>query len=159
VAQETFPRNGVHDDRPGLVAFTNATVFTDYQTRLENATLLIRNGKVVAAGLKVKVPADAVVIDAKGKYIYPGLIDIFTSYGLPPVIRVQVPYATGPSETQKKGPYSWNQAIRAENNAAEIFKVDARAAEDYRKQGFGTVLALHPDGIARGTAAYHQSKR
>ncbi|MGV3587689.1 MAG: amidohydrolase family protein [Adhaeribacter sp.] len=151
-AQETFPRNGVYDDRPGLVAFTNATIFTDYQTRLDNATLLIRNGKVVATGTKVKIPADAVVIDVKGKYIYPSLIDIFSSYGLPPVIKVQVPYATGPSETQKKGPYSWNQAIRAENNAAEIFRVETKAADDYRKQGFGTVLALHPDGIARGTA-------
>ena len=152
-AQETFPRNGVYDERPGLVAFTNATIFTDYQTRLDNATLLIRNGKVVAAGPKVKIPQGAVTIDAKGKYIYPGLIDMYTSYGLPPVTPARVSYATGATESQKKGPYSWNQAIRAENNAAEIFKVDTKTAEDYRKQGFSTVLALHPDGIARGTAA------
>lgn len=153
LAQETFPRNGVYDERPGLVAFTGATLFTDYQTRIDNATLLIEKGKVVAAGAGLKIPAGAVVIEAKGRYIYPGLVDMFSYYGLPPVVRVQVPYATGPSESSKKGPYSWNQAIRPETNAAELFKVDAKGAEDYRKQGFGAVLALYPDGIARGTAA------
>ena len=153
LAQETFPRNGVYDERPGLVAFTHATLYTDYQTKVENATLLIRQGKIEAAGAGLRIPAGAVVIDVAGKYIYPGLVDIFSHYGLPPVIRARVSYASGPTESQKKGPYSWNQAIRPENNAAELFKVDAKGAEDYRKQGFGAVLALHPDGIARGTAA------
>lgn len=153
MAQETFPRNGVYDERPGLVAFTHATLFTDSQTRIDDATLLIRQGKVEAAGPRVKIPAGAVVIDAKGKYIYPGLVDPFSQYGLPAVTRARVAYATGPTESQKKGPYSWNQAIQPENNAAELFRVNAKAAEDYRRQGFGAVLALPADGIARGTAA------
>ncbi|EJF10129.1 amidohydrolase [Pontibacter sp. BAB1700] len=70
MAQETFPRNGVYDERSGLVALTNATIHTDYKTKIENATLLIRNGKVEAVGTKVQVPAGAVVVDAKGKHIY-----------------------------------------------------------------------------------------
>ena len=153
LAQETFPRNGVYDERPGLVAFTNATLYTDYQTKIDNATLVIRNGKVEAAGAKVKVPPGAVVVDAKGKYIYPGLIDLFSGYGLPVVTRVQRSYGTAAIETPKQGAYNWSMAIRPETNAAELFKVDAKAAEDYRRQGFGAVLALHPDGVSRGTAA------
>jgi len=152
LAQETFPRNGIYDERPGLVAFTNATLYTDYQTKLENATLVIRNGKVEAAGTKVKVPAGAVVVDAKGKYIYPGLIDMYSGYGLPTVTRMQRGYASPVAETPKQGAFNWNMAIRPETNAAELFKVDAKAADDYRRQGFGAVLALHPDGISRGTA-------
>jgi len=152
LAQETFPRNGIYDERPGLVAFTNATLYTDYQTKLENATLVIRNGKVEAAGTKVKVPAGAVVVDAKGKYIYPGLIDMYSGYGLPTVTRMQRSYASPVVETPKQGAFNWNMAIRPETNAAELFKVDAKAADDYRRQGFGAVLALHPDGISRGTA-------
>ena len=151
-AQETFPRNGIYDERPGLVAFTNATLYTDYQTKLENATLVIRNGKVEAAGPKVKVPAGAVVIDAKGKYIYPGLIDMYSGYGLPVVTRVQRSYASPVVETPKQGAFNWNMAIRPETNAAELFKVDTKAADEYRRQGFGAVLALYPDGISRGTA-------
>ena len=50
VAQTTFPRNGVYDERPGLYAFTNATIVVDPGTTLQNATLLIRNGRVEAVG-------------------------------------------------------------------------------------------------------------
>jgi imidazolonepropionase-like amidohydrolase len=42
---------------------------------IENATLLIRNGRVEAAGKRVKIPAGAQRIDAKGKTIIPGLIN------------------------------------------------------------------------------------
>ncbi|QMU31254.1 amidohydrolase family protein [Adhaeribacter radiodurans] len=153
-AQQTFPRNGVYDDRPGLVAFTNATLYVDYQTKLDKATLVIRNGKVEAAGTNVKIPAGAVVVDAQGKFIYPSFIDLFSAYGLPPVTPASVGFTSPPqSESTRKGAFNWNQAIRADANAVELFKVDNKSAEDYRQQGFGTVLTQHPDGIARGTAA------
>ncbi len=41
---------------------------------VENATLLIRNGRIEAVGKRVKVPAGAGRIDATGKTIIPGLI-------------------------------------------------------------------------------------
>ncbi|RDV16015.1 amidohydrolase [Pontibacter diazotrophicus] len=154
MAQETFPRNGVYDERSGLVAFTNATIHTDYKTTLPNATLVIRNGKVEAVGANVKVPAGAVVVDAKGKHIYPGLVDMFTSYGLPEVKSERRGYGSPPQpDTEKEGAFNWNQAIRPETNAVELFKVNEKQAEELRKLGFGTVLAVHRDGIARGTAA------
>jgi len=154
MAQETFPRNGVYDERPGLVALTNATIHTDYKTTLNNATLIIRNGKVEAVGTNVKVPAGAVIVDAKGKHIYPGFVDMFSNYGMPEVKRAQRGWGSAPQmESTKQGAYSWNQAIRPETNAVELFKADKKQAEELRKQGFGTVLAIHPDGIARGTAA------
>ncbi len=154
MAQETFPRNGVYDERSGLVALTNATIHTDYKTTMNNATLVIRGGKVEAVGTNVKVPAGAVVVDAKGKHIYPGLVDMFTGYGQPEVKVERRGWGSPPQmESQKKGAYSWNQAIRPETNAGELFKVDAKQAEELRKLGFGTVLSIHRDGIARGTAA------
>ena len=81
----TYPRNGVYDQRPGLYAFTHATIQVDYQTQLADATLVIRDGKIVAVGpaATVPVPAGAVVQDLRGKFVYPGLVDIFTSYGVP----------------------------------------------------------------------------
>ena len=48
-AQQTFPTPAPSDERTGLHAFTNATIYIDYKTRLEGATLLIRDGKVVAS--------------------------------------------------------------------------------------------------------------
>ncbi|QDA59126.1 amidohydrolase family protein [Hymenobacter jejuensis] len=152
----TYPRNGVYDQRPGLYAFTHATIFTDYKTRLNDATLLIRDGKVEAVGSNVKVPAGAVVTDLKGKYIYPGFVDLYASYGLPevkPAERRSRRDRDPQFESQKTGAYDWNQAVHPEVAAAESFKVNNDQADVYRKLGFGTVLTQAPDGIVRGTAA------
>jgi imidazolonepropionase-like amidohydrolase len=84
-AQETFPVNGVADKREGCYAFTNATIVKDAQTTLTNATLVIRDGKIIAIGAAgLAIPKDAVVIDCKDKYIYPSFVDIYTDYGVAP---------------------------------------------------------------------------
>ncbi|MDO7847541.1 amidohydrolase family protein [Hymenobacter sp. M29] len=153
----TFPRNGVYDQRPGVFAFTHATLYTDYQTRINDGTLLIRDGKVVAAGPAgaVKIPAGAVVQDVAGKFIYPGLVDVYTSYGVPDLTAAQRQgRRAGPQfESLKTGAYDWNQAIHPEVNAAELFKINNDQATAYRALGFGAVLTQQADGIMRGTAA------
>src|SRR6185295_3029982 len=82
-AQVTFPVNGPTDPKHITYAFTNAKVFTDYKTTIDNATLIIRDGYIVEVGAGASVPKDAVVYDLKGKYIYPSFIDMFTDYGMP----------------------------------------------------------------------------
>ena len=82
-AQETFPVNGVTDIRNDYFAFTNATIVKDPQTILQNATLVIKQGKIISVGTNISVPKDAAVIDCKGKYIYPSFIDLFSDYGVP----------------------------------------------------------------------------
>ncbi|GAB3797274.1 amidohydrolase family protein [Spirosoma humi] len=155
VAQTTFPRNGVYDERPGLYAFTNATIVVDPQTTLQNATLLIRDGRIESVGTSVNLPAGTVVTDLKGKRIYPGLVDIDSDYGMPELTR-----GTGGGrggvpqyESNKKGAYYWNQAIQPENDASVLFKADTKKADELRKLGFGAVLTHPHDGIARGTGA------
>ncbi len=54
----------------------NATIWTQGPERiLENADLLIRNGKIEAVGSDLSVPSGAMVIDAGGRHVTPGLID------------------------------------------------------------------------------------
>ena len=152
VAQATFPRNGVYDERPGLYAFTNATIIVDPQTTLQNATLLIRNGRVEAVGTGVSLPAGTVVADLKGKRIYPALIDIDSDYGMPEVKRATGNFRSAPQlESNKKGPYYWNQAVQPENDASQGFKADDKKADELRKIGFGSVLTHPHDGVVRGT--------
>ncbi|WP_439555704.1 amidohydrolase family protein [Dyadobacter sp.] len=154
-AQETFPQNGAYDERPGRFAFTNATIVVDPKTTIENGTLLIENGRVVQAGKQVKLPAGAVTIDLRGKYIYPSLIDLDSDYGMPEVSRSRPAGGrqTPQLESNKKGAFGWNQAIQAENDASIIFTPDAKKAADLRKIGFGTVLVHPHDGIVRGNGA------
>lgn len=157
-AQTTFPINGVADQREGLYAFTNATVFTAYNQRIDNATLLIRKGKVEAVGQKVQIPAAAVVIDLAGKYIYPSFIDLYTDYGMPSARNEGAPagrmFGTPAQRlSNKKGAYGWNEALRPEFKAHEVFTADPKTAKQFRDSGFGAVLSHQPDGISRGSSA------
>jgi len=57
-------------------AITGGTIITvGAQGVIEKGTVLIRDGKIVAVGKDVQVPAGAVVIDASGRYVIPGIID------------------------------------------------------------------------------------
>ncbi|MBC8155642.1 MAG: amidohydrolase family protein [Bacteroidetes bacterium] len=155
-AQTTFPRNGVFDERPNLYAFTHATIVVDPQTTLTDATLLIRNGVIEAVGKNVKLPTGAVVSDVQGRHIYPALIDLDSDYGMPEIVRGPPGGGRGgvpQYESKKQGAYYWNQAIQPETDAGMLFKADAKKADELRKLGFGTVLAHHHDGIARGSGA------
>ncbi|MBP90260.1 MAG: imidazolonepropionase [Planctomycetaceae bacterium] len=64
------------------MAIVGGTIHTVSGKTIENGTLLVRNGKIVAVGKKVKVPAKAITIDANGKSVYPGLFDAYTDIGL-----------------------------------------------------------------------------
>jgi imidazolonepropionase-like amidohydrolase len=152
-AQESFPVNGVADSREGCYAFTHATIVKDGQTTLKDATLLIRKGKIVSVG-KADIPADAVVIDCSGKYLYPSFIDAYSDYGEPTPQRENRGFNfRGPSqiESDQKGAYGWNQAIHTDVDAIRQFAVDPAKAKTLRALGFGTVFTLVKDGIARGT--------
>lgn len=63
-------------EQPGAVLVQNATIWTmGEQGILEDADLLIRNGEVADVGENLSAPRNAVVIDAQGKHVTPGLID------------------------------------------------------------------------------------
>jgi hypothetical protein len=65
-------------DADGAVAFTNAVIETAGKAgRIENGTVVLRNGKVEAVGADAKVPDDARVIDVHGQTIMPGMLDPF----------------------------------------------------------------------------------
>jgi len=70
-------------EQPAAVLVRNATVWTQgAQGRLENADLLVRAGKVVQVGKNLSAPSGAVVVDATGKHLTPGLIDPHTHAGV-----------------------------------------------------------------------------
>lgn len=154
MAQPSFPVNGVADPKTNSYAFTNATIVKDGQTTLSNATLVVKDGKIVAAGNNITVPKEAVVIDCKGKYIYPSFIDLYSDYGIAAPQRQGFGFNFGgPSQltSNQKGAFGWNQAIHSDVEGAKLFVADDAKAKPFREAGFGTVLAHQKDGIARGT--------
>ena len=49
---------------------------------IENGTVVIDGGRITAVGATVPLPVGARVVDAKGKWVTPGLINALTALGL-----------------------------------------------------------------------------
>jgi imidazolonepropionase-like amidohydrolase len=86
------------------IAIVNGLVATgDGSGPIEGATVLLRDGRVVAAGQGVQVPPDAQVIDASGKWVTPGIVAGFSRLGLADVDLG----ANGADDTSaRNGPFS-----------------------------------------------------
>ncbi len=150
-SQTTFPSNGAPHPVHSTHAFINASLFIDYETFVKKGTLLIKDGKVIAAGLKVEVPKEAIIHDLEGKYIYPSFIDLFCDYGIPESTTQRAPRNGPQMQSNIKGAYGWNQAIHSETEAHKLLQHQNDLALEFKKAGFGTVLTHKKDGIVRGS--------
>jgi len=66
------------------VLIINATLLTGTGQRLEKASLMLLDGKVaeISEGRTIKASAEVTVVDASGKWVTPGLIDIHSHLGV-----------------------------------------------------------------------------
>ncbi|RAU84456.1 amidohydrolase family protein [Pontibacter arcticus] len=66
----------------GKVAFTNARIITMKGDEvIEGGTIVIDGNRIVAVGKNLTIPKDAKVIDAAGKTIMPGIVDVHAHMG------------------------------------------------------------------------------
>ena len=63
-------------------AVVGAHVFDGAGRELENGVVLVKDGKVEAVGAGLTVPAGYEVVDARGKWVTPGLIDAHSHLGV-----------------------------------------------------------------------------
>lgn len=150
-AQSTFPTNGAPFNTHSIYAFVNATIYVDFETIIKNGTLLIQDGKVLNVAEKLELPKNAVVYDLKGKFIYPSFIDLYSDYGIPEVKQTHRNSGGPQMESNVKGAYGWNQAIKADYESHKVFVINKDKADEYKKIGFGSVLSCPKDGIVRGS--------
>jgi imidazolonepropionase-like amidohydrolase len=64
------------------ILIRNGTVVPVVGKAIPNGSLLIQKGKIAAVGADLKAPAGAQIIDAKGMFVYPGMVAPLTSIGL-----------------------------------------------------------------------------
>jgi imidazolonepropionase-like amidohydrolase len=66
----------------GTTVITHATIHVGNGSILNDASVVFVNGKIKEVGNNITAPADATIIDATGKQVYPGLILPLSSLGL-----------------------------------------------------------------------------
>jgi len=83
MANEPFPSTYRAPASPP-VAIVGGTVLTGTGARLDDTDVLIVDGRIAAVGRGLDAPPGARVIDAKGRWVTPGLIDIHSHLGVYP---------------------------------------------------------------------------
>ena len=83
-AQTAKPDHSSKIETAKTIAIVGGRILTITHGTIENGTLVMSEGKIVAVGSAkaTKVPAGAEVFDAKGMTVYPGLFDAETNLGL-----------------------------------------------------------------------------
>jgi imidazolonepropionase-like amidohydrolase len=128
----------------GVIAIRNAKIVTVTGETIPRGTVVIKDGKILALGATVAVPANAKVIDATGLSVYPGMIDTYTTMGLVEVGQG----APGTVDTTELGDFNPNaKALTAVNPHSEAISVA-------RTNGVTTVLTCPQGGLISGQCAF-----
>lgn len=127
--------------KDGPYIIKGGTVVNPDGQRMANVDIVIRNNRIVSIGPN-QTAANATVIDATGKFIYPGMIDANTGIGLQEVGSVQAMNLR--SEMGEFNPHM--RAIVALNIESELLGVT-------RMNGVTTVVTSPTGGAISGQAA------
>jgi len=125
------------------IAITGGTVYPVSGPKLANASVLIRDGRIVAVGTSVSIPSGATRIDAAGKWITPGLIDGTGQLGL-----VEISAVPGTREASVQG-----DTIAAAFNVVEGINPASTLIPVTRIEGITTALAVPTGNLVSGQAA------
>jgi len=87
---------------PAALFIKNATIVPVVGEKIENGSILVRDGKIQAVGKDLQAPAEAKVIDASGLFVYPGFIDSYSHFGLAEI--GAIPSTTDYREMGKENP-------------------------------------------------------
>lgn len=106
------------------IVVNNATIHTGNGDVIENATIVIVDGKISAVGKNITAPSGAEVIDAKGKHIYPGIILPSSNLGL-----IEISAVKASSDVREIG--DMNPNIRA----LVAYNTDSKVINTLRSNG------------------------
>jgi imidazolonepropionase-like amidohydrolase len=126
------------------IAITGGKVYPVSGPPIENATVLVTDGRIVAVGTAVTVPAGATVIEAKGAWVTPGLFNGATTLGLK-----EVSAESSTDDDSAKGDHAVAAGVRVWEglNPQSVLWAPAR------NEGVTTVASLPEGGLIAGQGA------
>ncbi len=90
----------------GTTLITNAHIFDGAGGEITNGSILIEDGRIAAIGETIEAPEGAEIIDANGRYVTPGVIDIHSHLGDYPSPNVEA-HSDGNELTQPNTAEVW----------------------------------------------------
>jgi imidazolonepropionase-like amidohydrolase len=130
--------------RAQTVAITGGKVYPVSGPPIEGGTVLMRDGKIVAVGKDIAIPANAERVDATGKWVTPGLVNSNTSLGFG-----DVGFSGGPRELSAKG----HDGIAAGFQVWLGFNTQSTMIAPAREGGVTSAVASPSGGLVAGQAA------
>lgn len=127
------------------IAITNATVYARPDRKLENTTVVIRDGKIAEVGTAAP-PADAKIIDGTNKIVTAGLIESSTTLGLV-MIDLEPTGNDGRFDTERS-------EIHAAFRTVDAFDARSVAIPIARTGGVTTAITGPSGGLVAGRASW-----
>ncbi len=143
------------------IAITGGTVETAAGPAIPNGTVIVRDGRIVAVGQGIAVPAGATVIDATGKFVTPGLITGMSTLGITEVSGVREtddasarasPFSAAIDVAPAINPASPPIAVERNGGVTRAVVGPEAANEIFGGQGAIISLAASGDSVMRSRA-------
>ena len=126
------------------IAIIGGRVFPVSAPPIEDGTVLMRDGRIVAVGAAVTIPEGAERIDATGKWVTPGLVNAATSLGL-----VEIGLEAGTRDLTARG----RDGIAAAFTVWDGFNPASALIAPARNEGITSVVIIPAGGLISGQAA------
>ena len=136
-AQQTDQPQGIRSKPAGTRALTGVKIHIAPGRVIEKGTVLIEDGKILAVGEDVELPAHATEINLSGSTVYPGFFDGYQPLDIE-------------REEGDRGTAYWNTAIRPQLKVLDYIARDDELNDALRKQGMTARLVAPRGAILQG---------
>lgn len=166
----TTPQQGVAMNTPRHASIVDARIVVAPGEVIERGSIELRDGVIVDVRAGRREAPGAVVVDARGKSVYPAFIDVHGSYGFDTQAKCRAPAANaGNGGGPRRGPFGgqggpqsaptapsaqhWNDRICPERDVSAALALDAERGKILRRLGFAASVAAPGSGVLRGQSA------
>ena len=139
---ETAWKGGLKENSPAVWALKNGNIFVEPGKRIDQGTIIIRDGIIENVGENIKIPIDATEIDLLGKTVYAGFIDSWLEQTIDDEYISHQAY--------------WNDKVRASRKISDHFDPSSKQISSLQKLGFTTAHLVPDSGIFQGYTALVQ---
>jgi len=135
-------------EQNGLLFITNATIHVGNGTVINNGVIRINNGKIEDVGVNLPIPeSNAVIFEARGKHVYPGLILSNSAIGL---------YEVGSNSGRAMNDQNEIGTINASIRSIVAYNTDSRIINTLRNNGILLANVVPGGGVISGLSTVVQ---